>query len=250
MDEEKVNKLKEVYARCIKNEQELVAKFEEEREKNPENSEYYNRRINETKKSIAKKQDKISFMRPDNLDDIELRESIRANFARQIDAVIPDGIPMVFHGRPNLGTVKKIIQDGGLTSPDERGERFRSFATAIDVGPKKNLGAVLEFAEPKIGGGMPYGVIFAFYPTEAEKENVLATLGTEVDGGVSSVNFRDNPNRLVGIISTPENIQLLKSWCEANGLDSNKVFTHEAFLLYCELEFADVLKNDNKAKVI
>ena len=249
MDEEKVIRLKETYKRSIVGDQELIAKLEKEREINPGSNDYYDRRIAELKRIIGKKQDKVSFMRPDNIDDLDIRESIKDNFAKKIDSIIPDGIPIVFHGRPNLGTIKKIIRDGGLTTPDERGESFRSFATSIDVGTKKDLSTVLDFADPRIGSGFPYGAIFAFYPSENEKQKVLETLGSEVDGGVESVSFRDNPERLMGIISTSENIQLLKSWCEEYGIDPNKVFTHEAFLIACELEFADTLKNNGEAKV-
>ena len=88
---------------------------------------------------------------------------------------------------------------------------------------------------------MPYGAIIAFKPLDTELSKVYKTgSSSEVNGGVSSVNFKEEPDRLYGIITTTENISRVQNWCLENKIDINKVFTHDKFLEYCNKLFNEV----------
>lgn len=176
-------------------------------------------------------------MRIDNQQDINDRLQIIKYFSKQINETIPDDIPMVFHGNNNIGTIYEIIKSGGLKTPEEREVDFKSFATQIDVGNKHDISVPVEFAEPGIEKCMPYGAIFAFYPKKDEIDKVLEKYGTEVPGGVKSIDFKTENDRFVGIITTEENKKRIQEWLKESGIDFNKVFTHSEFIERCKEKF-------------
>ena len=169
--------------------------------------------------------------------DVKERLDIFKEFSLKVDKVIPDDVPLVFHGNNNLGIIEEIMKTGGLFTPDERGVNFSSFAEQIDVTFKNDIRVSLEFAEPSMDYIVPYGAIFVFWPREEEQEKVLNTHGSEVSGGVQSVDFRKNPERLFAIITTNENIEGLQKVAKENGIDENLIVTHEDFLKKCREKF-------------
>ncbi len=87
---------------------------------------------------------------------------------------------------------------------------------------------------------LPYGAIFVFLPLDNEIERVFNTgMSSEVSQGISGVNFRQNPERLVGIITTLENKNRIQQWCSKYQIDSNKVFTHMEFINKCQNDFVE-----------
>ena len=175
-------------------------------------------------------------MRLNNEDDLKERYDIIKNYKNLVNESIPDDVPIVFHGNNNIGIVKQIIESGGLFTPEERGVDFRSFATQIDVTSKTNIRVSLEFADSGSDSFMPYGAIFVFYPKEDEYEKVLKNGdSSEVFGGVQSIKF--NEDRFVGIITTDENLGVLKECMRENNFDENKVFTHHQFIEFCNQKF-------------
>lgn len=199
---------------------------------------FYNNRVNAIMESLTNYKNILSFMRPNNEKDIETRKNILNNFPKNISEVIPDSVPLVFHGNKNIATVKQILNSGGLFTPDQRGVDYKSFATQIDVTYKNDIHVSCEFAESGINSFMPYGAIFAFLPREEEYDKVLKTgNSSEVYGGVDGINFIEEPERLVGIITTEENVDDLKNLCKIKGIDSSKVLTHEQFLTMCEIKY-------------
>ncbi|MDO5561429.1 MAG: hypothetical protein Q4G02_01500 [bacterium] len=193
------------------------------------------RRIADAKRSLRKAEARVEFMRlpPDN--DGKYRIKVMTEFPKLVKELAPSELPLVFHGTNDIGTVRQIIKTGGLLTPEQKGESFTSFATAIDVTSKTNIRVSCEFAEPGDHSFMPYGAIFAFLPSPEEVDNVNATgESSEVFNGVDGVNFKNEPDRLYGIITTPENIERVKAWCEEYGWSKEKVFTHDEFLKMME----------------
>ena len=184
------------------------------------------RRVNRTQQAT------VEFMRcPENDDDKQYRIKVLNEFPQKVRDAIPDGLPIVFHGSRNIGTVREILRTGGLLTPEQKGESMQSFASAIDVTYKDNIRVSCEFAEPGLSSYMPYGAIFAFFPLESEIENCVKTgESSEVMGGVDGVSFRENPERLYAIITTHENLELVRAWCDEYGLDKTKVVMHNEFL--------------------
>ena len=195
---------------------------------------HYNNLVNIYKKSFESLKYKKEYMRENNIDDLKERDTIRKTYAKLIKEMIPDGTPIVFHGVSNIGVVEEILKSGGLLSCEEQGISNRSFASDIDVCYKDNIRVSLEFADSSSNEYMPYGAVIAFRPLDTEIDRVIRTKdSTEVLGGVSSVNFRDEPDRLYGIITTKENLTRIKKWCLKYGIDHEKVFTHKQFLVEC-----------------
>lgn len=51
---------------------------------------------------------------------------------------------------------------------------------------------------------------------------------------MGNVSFKDNPDRLYGIISTPENMENLKTWAREAGIDESKLFDFDSFVQHLE----------------
>ncbi len=196
--------------------------------------ERYMQQLRDAEATLRDNEALVEFARIPTAEDIEERERITRNFAQEyvnsVKETVPDDLPLVFHGTNNIGRVREIVRSHGLLTPEQRGESMKSFATQIDVTAKTNIRVSCEFAESN-NAWMPYGAIFAFMPKPEEIEEVLNTGdNSEVFGGVDGVNFKDEPERLYGIITTTENVPRVQAWCRAEGLDESKVLTHDGFL--------------------
>lgn len=215
-----------MYAEAIKNNETIKA-------------EIYASRVEKIKRRINELENQLSYMREDIPEDLEERKKIRQSFSQQVAEIIPDGVPMVFHGNNDIATIYEILKSGGLKTPEERGVDFKSFATQIDVANKYDIHVPIEFADPGIESARPYGAIFAFYPKKDEIYKVLENFGSEVPGGVQSIDFKEDDERFVGVITTEENKERIQKWLQEFGMDDKKIFTHSEFIEMCKDRFKD-----------
>lgn len=223
-----------MYAEAIKNNETIKA-------------EIYASRVEKIKRRINELENQLSYMREDIPEDLEERKKIRQSFSQQVAEIIPDGVPMVFHGNNDIATIYEILKSGGLKTPEERGVDFKSFATQIDVANKYDIHVPIEFADPGIESARPYGAIFAFYPKKDEIYKVLENFGSEVPGGVQSIDFKEDDERFVGVITTEENKERIQKWLQEFGMDDKKIFTHSEFIKMCKDRFKDIqLTNGQK----
>lgn len=61
-----------------------------------------------------------------------------------------------------------------------------------------------------------------------------------------NVNFRENPNQLFGVFTTPENILRVKEWMKESGFNPEQVYTFESFLGAAKIKSQEIdssLKN-------
>ncbi len=202
-------------------------------------AEVYGSRVEKIKRRTNELENQLSYMREDIPEDLEERKKIRQSFSNQVAEIIPDGIPMVFHGNNDIATIYEILKSGGLKTPEERGVDFKSFATQIDVANKHDIHVPVEFADPGIDSARPYGAIFAFYPKKDEIYKGLENFGSEVPGGVQSIDFKEDDDRFVGIITTEENKERIQKWLQEFGMDYKKIFTHLEFIEMCKDRFKD-----------
>ena len=210
-------------------------------------AEAYGSRVEKIKRRINELENQLSYMREDIPEDLEERKKIRQSFSKQVAEIIPDGIPMVFHGNNDIAAIYEILKTGGLKTPEERGVDFKSFATQIDVANKHDIHVPVEFADPGIDSARPYGAIFAFYPKKDEIYKGLENFGSEVPGGVQSIDFKEDDDRFVGIITTEENKERIQKWLQEFGMDYKKIFTHLEFIEMCKDRFKDIqLTNGQK----
>ena len=202
-------------------------------------AEIYASRVEKIKRRINELENQLSYMREDIPEDLEERKKIRQSFSQQVAEIIPDGVPMVFHGNNDIATIYEILKSGGLKTPEERGVDFKSFATQIDVANKYDIHVPIEFADPGIESARPYGAIFAFYPKKDEIYKGLENFGSEVPGGVQSIDFKEDDERFVGVITTEENKGRIQKWLQEFGMDDKKIFTHSEFIEMCKDRFKD-----------
>lgn len=233
--DDKFNRMLENKRLQAKKLQERINKFKNELNNLQKDSRAYELRsqhLRDTERDLIQINNIIEFMRPNDAKDEQSRLKILKEFPKIIKDIFPDGFPIVFHGTKNIGTVRQILKSGGLLMPEQRNESMTSFASAIDVTYKNNITVSCEFADAGSNTFLPYGAIFAFKPQEDEIERVISTGdNTEVpQGGVNGANFRNEPKRLFGIITTPENVERVKGWCEQYSIDPSKVLTHNAFI--------------------
>lgn len=199
--------------------------------------EVYSKIVEKTVNQITSLKNQLKYIREDTPQDIQERLNVRCTFSKNIQQVIPNGVPIVFHGRGNISTIYEIIKSGGLKTPEDRNVDFRSTAEQIDVGNKYNIDVPVEFAEPGVATCRPYGAIFAFYPKEEEKKQALVPCGSQLSNGVSSIDFKNEDSRFVGVITTKENKHTIQQWLKEFNMDSNKVFTHAEFIEMCRKKF-------------
>lgn len=199
--------------------------------------EVYSNRVENINKRIINLQNQLMYMREDIPNDLKERKNIQQTFSKEIAEVIPNGVPMVFHGNNDIATIYEIIKSGGLKTPEERGVEFKSFATQIDVANKHDIHVPVEFAEPGYESCRPYGAIFAFYPKEEELDKGLGNFGLEVPGGVQSIDFKEDDSRFVAVITTQENKARIQEWLKEFEMDVKKVFTHSEFIQMCKEKF-------------
>ena len=173
---------------------------------------------------------------PKEIDMME-RIDIRNSFAEEVSKVMPDDVPVLFHGSKMIGIVEDIIRSGGLLSPKDRHMEYLSFTTGIDVTTKNDISTTLEFADTSEPFVFPYGAIFAFYAAEEDYDRVLSNKGSLLAGAVHFVSFREEPERLLAIITTSENIERLKKVATESGIDENKIITHQEFLDLCKNKY-------------
>lgn len=202
-------------------------------------AEVYGSRVEKIKRRINELENQLSYMREDIPGDLEERKKIRQSFSKRVAEIIPDGVPMVFHGNNDIATIYEILKSGGLKTPEERGVDFKSFATQIDVANKHDIHVPIEFADPGIESARPYGAIFAFYPKKDEIYKGLGNFGSEVPGGVQSIDFKEDDDRFVGVITTEENKERIQKWLQEFGMDDKKIFTHSEFIEMCKDRFKD-----------
>ena len=202
-------------------------------------AEVYGSRVEKIKRRINELEKQLSYMREDIPEDLEERKKIRQSFSQQVAEIIPDDVPMVFHGNNDIATIYEILKSGGLKTPEERGVDFKSFATQIDVANKHDIHVPIEFADPGIESARPYGAIFAFYPKKDEIYKGLENFGSEVPGGVQSIDFKEDDERFVGVITTEENKERIQKWLQEFGMDDKKIFTHSEFIEMCKDRFKD-----------
>lgn len=211
----------------------LESAFDEHKIDRIKESLFYQERILKNNQGI------IEHMRvpADNTDKL-YRNNIKLKFASYLSDILADNIPLFFHGVGSIVIVKQIIETGKICST----EQLINPVTGIDeifVAGNYNLSEAVDISDsPELF--MPYGAIFVINPLEHELEKIMSKNG---DIRIKSVNFVENPNRLLNIISSPENIINIKSWCRQNNINEDKVLTHNNFIKKIENL---VLENDSK----
>lgn len=197
-------------------------------------------RLQEFQESILRKKYEITdfeehfkFLRPKNDEDIEYRKKIiNGNFCNKIKELIPDNSLLRFHGTP-IHRAEAIIKSGEISSSKDR----LGFETStnnqmnqISVTTKENIGITISYLELNLMD-FPAGCIFVVLPKDDEDAK-----NAELQNSMENVNFKNEPNRLYGIITSQENIKRVIQWSQESGINTNKIYDFNKFISILEIQ--------------
>lgn len=170
---------------------------------------------------------KQKYVRPNKLEDVTYRQHQEKYFQQEVLKIIPNNLLLRFHASPIYFSeliikTKKIVPSyetyGIKTSADEEGKISVTKADNLHRHTMPFYSGLWEYKE-----SLPAGCIFAVFPkTESELEDEKWFM--------NKIDFSTNPEQLYKIITTPENINLVKKWCKESGLDTHLVCDYENFL--------------------
>ncbi len=170
---------------------------------------------------------KLEFLRPSSQEDIDYRLKQYDEFSKQVKAEIPDDLHLCFHGC-SIYAAKHIIEDGEISSSVDRigAETSYDVSDQVSVTTKNTIETTVQGYTGLIGNyNLPAGCIFVILPKD---ENEIKTSKTSML--IGNISFKENPERLYSIITTPENIERVSEWAEKNNIDLSKIHDFEGFI--------------------
>lgn len=182
--------------------------------------------ISNRRYALSKIEEQLEFLRPANDKDMKYRLRQYDEFAKQIKDLVPDDLPLRFHGCP-IYTAKHILESGELSSSVDRLGVETSYDTAgqVSVTTKDSLDITIQgYTHLSDNSCLPAGCVFVLLP----RDEIDAEAGDSLLMG--NVDFKLEPDRLYGVITTPENIERISQWSQRYGIDLNgKVYDFDGF---------------------
>ena len=170
----------------------------------------------------------IQFIRPNFQEDIEYRDhNTGTKFIEALKEAKSPELNLVFHGTP-IYFAKEIIRTGKISSSADRYDGYiKSTDTSgeISVSDMDSLSRTLNFFSGMVSymHCLPAGCVLAMFPKDDNDFN-------KKQSTMSNVDFRQNPEQLYGIFTTPENIPNIQRWLNEVGLNPNLVYDFEGFI--------------------
>ena len=164
------------------------------------------------------KQADKSFLRPSQDDDIRYRKITLITFEKRLKNVIGEDCTLCFHGTP-IWNAKQIISSGNISSLIDRigpGEDVLPTPGQISVSTINNIWFTIKYFADLYNYDYPAGCIFVIKPRD--KQEIKSSME---DNLINNVYFDKHPERLVSIITTPENITTVKKWIKDSTLHIN-----------------------------
>ena len=175
-------------------------------------------KITKKRKELEEITNKVEYLRPTTKQDIDYRLKIYGEYPKMIRNLLDDNSSIRFYGLP-LYQAKEVIYSGELVSSKNRLENKEG----IPVTNKYFISLTLSDHIDLINFYLPTGCIFAIIPfDEMESLNGYSY--------INNINFKEEPDRLYGIITSEENIKRVTLWAAANNISTNKIFTFTSFL--------------------
>lgn len=221
-------KVKSNYERLEKSVSEDIKKYEEllNNESNELKKNVYKSTIIRRKNYLKDIKNILNNLREPMIEDIEYRKNIMENYASDIEKYVPEDLHLCFHGCP-IYTAKEIIEDKSISSSVDRIGTETSYDTSnqVSVTTKDTIITTLDGYSDihTLNYTIPCGVVFVINPKDDSE--IQSSKGMII----ANVDLNDK-NRLYAILSTPENIDKLKEWCNNSNLDINLVKTFDQFI--------------------
>lgn len=134
---------------------------------------------------------------------------------------------MRFHGTP-IYYAEQIIKSGNISSTADRYDGYiksTDMKGEISASNIDTIDRTINYFSDMTSyqRSLPAGCIFALLPRDKED----AEYGHDM---MHSVDFRQNPEQLFGVFTTPENIDQVKDWMSESGFNNSFVYTFEKFI--------------------
>ena len=186
--------------------------------------------LKQNKRDLSYYEEMSSFLREPNEDDIRYREHQEDNFPKKIKQMLSDDMAFCFHGTGIVGA-KNILLSGEISSGADRTGHATSFDPPgrISVTNKDTVDTSVGIYMGMNGSGYcyPAGCLFVLLPQSKAEYDALSGSGWMI----KNVNFKENSDRLVAVVTTPENIERVQGWAKKGGVDVSKVMDFDAFVL-------------------
>lgn len=185
------------------------------------------RMIKKRKYALEQLDDQLKFLRPSSQEDVDYRQKQYNEFSKQVKAEVPDDLHLCFHGCP-IYAAKHIIEDGEISSSVDRigSETSYDISGQVSVTTKNTIETTVQSYTGLAGNyNLPAGCIFVILPKD---EREIETSETSLL--IGNVSFRENPERLYAIITTPENIEKVSEWAKEADIDLSKIHSFEGFI--------------------
>ncbi len=161
------------------------------------------------------KKDNISYKRERNKEDIRYRKIAISTFEKELKKGLSLDSDLCFHGTP-IWNAKEIIKSGNISALIDRvgpQKDVLPMPGQINVSTINNLWFTIKYHSDLFNYDYPAGCIFVIKPKD--EQEIKSSREKNVIGNVY---FDKNPERLVAIITTPENIELVKTWIKEGKL--------------------------------
>ena len=174
--------------------------------------------------NVERQKAEYSIMREPIPDDISYRARQHEEFAKKVAEKLPEDSPLCFHGTGILGA-KGIISSGGIQSSADRLGYQTSWDAEgqISITTRHTLDTTVKGYTNLEKYDFPAGCIFVMLPKAGEKLDKASTT-------MDSIDFTQNPERLVSVITTPENIERVAGWMQEANLPAERVTDFDSFI--------------------
>lgn len=169
------------------------------------------------------------FIRPNDPKDIKYRDYWREEFGKKLNEVAPKDLDLRFHGT-SLHNAKAILESGGIFSSVDINNGYRAstdLSGRISATSIQTVDRTLKGWFAEMGGyikSFPCGCVFVLNP----KDELDVELKKSDE--LQSVNFKEHPEQLYGILTTNENIPKVRLWLQNAGFHPDLVTNFEGFL--------------------
>lgn len=184
--------------------------------------------VNRWKYALEQTVLKAQFVRPNNPDDIKYRERIIDEFSEKIENILGDDSSIRFHGTP-IYYAKEILKNNGIFSSSSRYEGYNSstdLEDEISVTTSKTINRTLSYFTDfyAFQSSLPAGCLFVLRDNGEEDAKLIKY------AAMKSFNFKEHPERFLGICTTSENIPRVRKWLKDYGYSEKLAYTFDEFL--------------------
>lgn len=166
-------------------------------------------------------------LRKPNKQDIEYRLNQRDQFPKKLANVLSHDDMLCFHGTTIFGA-KNILLSNTISSGADRFGRSTSFD-----GPGEISVTNKDTVETSVGIYMklndnycyPAGCLFVIKAKDKDEYDKMPVKWT-----IKNVDFKENPERLVAVVTTPENIERVSAWAKDSEINTDKIMDFDTFI--------------------